>query len=218
MKCKNCGARISSEESVCPNCGALINGEKGYTLLSDYDRIEDFYSTDVTESPKSKIRYLVILLVVALVSSGLSFAWFNYIHPQKNTAPELSFSSGSGVINGNEKVIYVFIEDSSKVEYIHGASVYSSEPSANPEAETGQEPVSTEYEYTKNIDASFRSIFFYADDIISEESGGEYNYYVQISVSFIGSKEHYYYTVPVTFTSDITDDASDVVFDHSMIN
>ena len=46
MKCKNCGARVEKESSICPNCGATVNKNSDYVLLSNQDMVfEDVYSS-----------------------------------------------------------------------------------------------------------------------------------------------------------------------------
>ena len=93
------------------------------------------------------------------------------------------------------------------MEYIHGVKLYGG-------AVQG-EPLSTDYEYTKNVDSSFRTIFFYLDGL---EDGGkdEYSYTFVVTASFAGSDTRYDYEQAVTFGGKVEQDVSSVVFDHSM--
>ena len=218
MNCKNCGAKLKDSARVCPNCGAFVDDESGYTMITADDRIDDFYSSEKKPQPKKRLRRFLIALLVILLAGGGSYLYFGYIAPMNHKAPEMSFSTGAGLINGDEKVIYAAIDDKGDMEYIHGVSLYRTPPSdPSASSETGQEPLLTslDYEYTKNVDDTFRAVYFDTADLDLNKNE-EYTYYFQIAVSYLGSDRHYYYTCSVNFSGDITEDVSDIIFDRSM--
>lgn len=206
MKCKNCGARLGAEETTCPNCGAAVAEEEGYTIITAEDTLEDIYS-DRERQPRRGLRLLIIALLVIALAAGGSYAYFNFLMPKTNAKPELTFTSGAGVINDNEKVVYLSLEKGNNIQYIHGVRLYN---------ETAEgEPLSTDYEYTKNVDDTMRTIFFYVDDLGVKENTA-YSYIFTVTVSFNGSDTRYDYEQEVSFNGTMTDDVSAVVFDHSM--
>jgi hypothetical protein len=210
MNCKNCGARIKDNAKVCPNCGAFCDDDTGYVLLTSDDKMDDFYSNEPEKKKKnSSFKFILsALLVIAIVGAG-AYYYFTNIY-DGNKSPQLTFSTGSGIINGDEKVIYVTVNNDSKIEYIHGVSLYQNE-----NGEKSDKSVSSDYQYTKNIDSTFRAIFFDTDDLNLKE-GEDYTYTFEMNFSFIGSDKIYTYTQDITFNSEITDDVADVIFDHSL--
>lgn len=215
MNCKNCGAKIKDNAKVCPNCGAFCGDETGYVLLTSDDRIDDFYSTDNRQSrKKSSIRFIIsAVLIIAIIGAGAYF-YFTHIY-DSNKKPEVAFSTGSGIINGDEKIIYVTIDNSSQIEYIHGVSLYAYDK-GDKSLQAGN-AVSTDYQYTKSIDSSFRAIFFDIADLELAE-GTDYTYTFEMNFSFVGSDKVYTYNQAVSFSSDITEGVSDIIFDHSLDN
>lgn len=213
MNCKNCGARIKDNAKVCPNCGAFCGDETGYVLLTADDRMDDFYSDDNKHARKrSSLKFLIsAVVIIAIIGAGAYFYFTHIYDADKN--PEVVFSSGSGIINGDEEIIYVTIDNNSQIEYIHGVSLYAYDKS-NKSSKAG-DAVSTDYQYTKSIDSSFRAIFFDTDDLKLDEDT-DYTYTFEMRFSFVDSDKVYTYNQTVSFNSDITEDASDIIFDHSL--
>lgn len=212
MNCKNCGAKLKNGAKVCPNCGALIDENEGYILLTSDDIMDDVYTG---ESPKKKgktfIRVLSALITLAIIGAGAYYFFANYYNKTPDK-PNLTFETGSGIINDDEKVIYVTLRENARIEYIHGVSLYNYDKTAK-NAEK-KEAVSTDYEYTKSIDSTFRAIFFNTSDF--EISDGENIFTFEMNFSFYDSDEIYTYTQPIRFSGNITEDASDIIFDHSL--
>ena len=213
MNCKNCGTRLSDKAKVCPNCGAFVDDSSGYTLLASNDRYYDVYSTEKkTKKKKSPFRSFLVFVLVILIAGGGTFLYFDKIAPMINKQPEMSFNQGSGIINKKDKVIYVLLDKSSNIQYIHGVALYNYDRTQIDEI---REPVSTDYEYTKSIDSTFRSIFFDTKDYnINKDE--KYTYTFEMKFSFTGSDKIYTYLHPVTFSGNITEDASDIIFDHTL--
>ena len=97
MKCKNCGARLGADETTCPNCGAITDTDSGYTIITADDRVEDLYSND-EKKPHKRLRLLIVLLLVVALAAGGSYLYFHYILPLQQARPELTFTTGTGVI------------------------------------------------------------------------------------------------------------------------
>lgn len=214
MNCKNCGARIKENSKVCPNCGAFIDDGFGYVLLTDNYKTADIYPETVEQRKKGGvIKYLIsLLLVVAIVAGGAYYYFTNiYIGDQ---SPELSFTTGSGLINDDQQIIYVALPENSRIEYIHGVQLYDYDKN---NATLKQDPISSKYEYTKGIDDSFRAIFFDVGDI-PLEAGTQYVYTFEMNFSFIDSSEIYTYEQTVSFDGDINEDVAEIIFDHSLIS
>ncbi len=210
-RCLNCLEYIDNDATVCPYCGAKNDAGEGYVLLSEVKAPERKY-LDVSSGKKNKrTAFIVISVIILAVVAAVSYYYFNSVSNPVN--PPLSFTSGTGVINDDQRVIYVAIKDSSKVEYIQSVSLYKGDVT-----ESGTEKaelLSTDYEYTDNVDDSFRTIFFYADDL-DVEAGNDYTYTFKINLSFIKDDNVYAYTVVNSFDGDIKKDASDIIFDHSL--
>jgi RNA polymerase subunit RPABC4/transcription elongation factor Spt4 len=209
MNCKNCGARLNDTAKVCPNCGAFCDDETGYVILNSntvHSANYDDVSSKKKKSHKGFVSFIVVLLVLAIAGGG-SYYYFTNIY-NKPDQPTLQFSTGAGIINGDETVVYAMIDDSSLMQYIQGVKIYKGNT-------VSSQCVSSDYEYTKNIDDSFRTVFFYADDL-DLDTNTECTYTFEMSFSFVDDENVYTYFQTVTFNSNITDDASNMVFDHSM--
>lgn len=201
MNCNNCGAKINGDERVCPNCGAFIDDSSGYTLLAADDRIDDFYSDDV--KPKRRLSFFALLVIIAVVSAAGSFLFFGVLQPWLGSSPDIGLSSGCGIINESEKIVYTAMGNSNDVEYIESVKLYN-----------GTELISENYEYTKNINSTLRSVFFYTDSLELEE-GKEYTLTFNIALRFENGRR-YTYQQEATVSAEITENASDIIFDHSM--
>ena len=211
MNCKNCGARVSDKAKICPNCGAMLNENEGYVLLTaDDTEYEDYYSSDKKSKKKkgSGVRwFLSILLTLAIIGAG-AYYYFENIYDKPVEAPTVTFEGGAGVINGDEQIVYVTIKDNTNIEYIHGATLYDADTQNMPDAHM----LTSKYQYTKSINDSFRAIFFDVKDFDIQSSN---TYTFEMQLSFSGDETVYDYTKTVTFTDDISEDVSDIIFDHS---
>ena len=212
MNCKNCGTRLGEKAKVCPNCGAFVDDSSGYTLLASDDRIYDVYSSEKKVKKSSPFKTFIAFLLVVLIAGGGALLFFGKIQPSLNKPPEVKFTAGSGVINRNEKVVYVLLDKGSNIQYIHGAVLYDYDRETLGDL---RKAVTDDYEYTKNIDTSFRAIFFDTKDynIVKDEN---YTYTVEMNFSFTGSDKIYTYSQKINFSGDIKEDASDIIFDHSL--
>lgn len=211
MKCKNCGARLNKNSTICPNCGANSDGE--YVLLSNDipTEYEDLYSD---EKPRRNRKHgksgakiaIIIILLIGILAGGGYFA-YDYFMPKEQ--PELSFTSGYGIINGDEPVIYVVISENAQLQYIHGVTAYD-----------GDKALSTDYEYTKNVDGTFRAIFFDIDDVKPDDFDADgvrnYTYNFEMKFSFFDNSTIYTYNQDVEFTNEFNYNVASAVFDHSL--
>lgn len=215
MKCKNCGARVEKESSICPNCGATVNKNSDYVLLTNQSNVyEDIYSSKRKKNNKVLTKILaVILSLVIIVGAGVGSYLFFYGKNSAIDKPKLSFSSGYGVINEDEQIVYVAIKDSSSIQYIHGVNLYNGE--VNEKTIKKQEAVSSDYNYTENVDNSFRCIFFDAKSLNLDKSGN-YTYTFEMTFSNYNDDNRYTYYKTVNFSGNTTADVSDKVFDHSL--
>ena len=119
MKCKNCGANIENSRGVCPVCGAVVVEDEGVNLGNiKYDSAKYDYAP-----VNKKKRFIIASIVIILIFAIASFAFF-YVRNLKIPQPEMSFTTGQGIINDDEHIIYAFIDDSSHLEYIHGVNLY----------------------------------------------------------------------------------------------
>lgn len=211
MNCKNCGARVSDNAKVCPNCGAMMDENEGYVLLTDDTAYEDYYPNGRQTKTKKKgagVRwFLSILLTLAIIGGG-AYYYFEYIYEKPVEAPAVTFEGGAGIINGDEKIIYVTIENGSNIEYIHGVTLFNATAD-----NTEKIKVTDQYQYTKSINDSFRAIFFDVDESTMQKANV---YTFEIRLSFNGNDEIYTYTPSVSFPGEITEDVSDIIFDHSV--
>lgn len=211
MKCKNCGARLNPDSNICPNCGASSDG---YVLMNSDVEARDYrrQSKSSVKTGASRVIRSIIVFVLVLALVGGSYYYFQYKHINKD-APKLSFTSATGVINDDQKIVYLTIDDSSGIEYIHGVSLYEGDTTKL--SIKKPEPVSTAYEYTKDVGEAVRAIFFYADDL-GIKAGNQYTYTFEMVFGFAEDTNFYTYQKVIEFDGDINEDASDKVFDHSM--
>lgn len=107
MKCKNCGARVEKESSICPNCGATVNKNSDYVLLTNQSNVyEDVYSSKRKKNNKVLTKILaVILSLVIIVGAGVGSYLFFYGKNSAIDKPKLSFSSGYGVIDDESLIV-----------------------------------------------------------------------------------------------------------------
>lgn len=212
MKCKNCGNIIDDNTKRCPNCGAFCSKD-GYILLTDDDALQQDYFDYEPPKKRRKLVSIIIMILIIIIAAGGVYYYLN-IYTKPDNTPPLALTSGCGTINEDEQVVYVSIPENSRIEYIHGAALYDYDKTAD--TKNNSEPISTDYEYTKSVDEVFRTVFF---DIgaYDLEKNNEYTYTIEFEVSFIDSKQRYTYTQPVTLNNEVNNDASDIVFDHSMI-
>lgn len=212
MYCKNCGTRLNDNAKVCPNCGTFIDDGSGYTLLTADNRLDDFYSSEPVEEKKGSgvVAYIISLILVIAIAGGGAYYYFTHIKPKTAPAPEVSFTSGCGIINEDVPVVYASFEKDASIQYIHGVSLYEYDGKDT----SGAKLLSNDYEYTKNIDDTFRAIFFDTTEF-KLKNDKTYNYYFEIKLGFIGSNDIFTYTQPVSFKGGFTESAADIVFDHS---
>ncbi|MBQ7741029.1 MAG: zinc ribbon domain-containing protein [Eubacterium sp.] len=211
MTCKNCGAVLGENAKVCKNCGAFVEDSSGYVLLTSDDRYDDYYSTPEKEKKKHPVRnFIIFLLIIAIFGGGGTYLYVTRLDAMLHKPPKVSFETGSGYIDAGDEVIFITL-DNKDIEYIQGVSLYENDPKSDKK----QSPLSTSYEYTKNVDDTFRTILFYTKDLKLDEKKS-YKYYYQIKLSFKNDKRIYTYVEPIEFSGDIKNDAGDKVFDHSM--
>ena len=210
MKCKNCGANIENPRGVCPVCGAAVVKDEGVSLGNiKYDSAKyDYAPVD------KKKRFIIASIVIILIFAIASFVLF-YVQSLKIPQPEMSFTTGQGIINKDEHIIYAFIDDSSHLEYIHGVKLYEGEVDEN--TIKISKPVLSDYQYTKSVDEGFRAIFFDLDELNLEEQGN-YTYTFQMTFSFVGDENWYTYYETVNITGSTNLDVTKVIFDYSMLD
>ncbi len=215
MKCKNCGAKVEKESSICPNCGASVNKNSDYVLLTNQDKVyEDIYSSKRKKKKKPLQKAMaVILSLVVIIGAGVCSYFYFYGKDSASDKPQLSFSSGYGVINEDEPVIYVLIKDSSSIQYIHGVNIYNGE--VNEKTLKKQDVISSDYNYTENVDKSFRCIFFDMDSL-NLNKNENYTYTFEMTFSNYNDDNRYTYYKTVNFSGSTSTDISDTVFDHSL--
>lgn len=210
MNCKNCGSKLNDNAKVCKNCGAFIDDNSGYVLLTSDDRFDDYYSSPEKKKKAGGLKKIIVFILIVAIIGGGAYLYFDKLDPIIHKAPEVAFESGSGFIDGGDKVIFVTL-DNNNIQYIHGVSLYDYDISNG----KSENPVTTEYEYTKSIDSTFRAIFFYTENL-NIKSDKNYNYYMEIKLGFNGDDRIYTYVQPVEFSGDIKGDVAETVFDHSM--
>ncbi len=222
MKCKNCGAELPEHAKVCPHCGPDIKEEKDYVLLSDFDDYSRTNKSKKTESidrqqmrrnKRNKTAFIIFTVVILLASAIGSYIFFSMQNANK-PQPEVEMTSGYGIIDKNMEIIYASFTDSSAIEFIQGVSLYQSnqDDSSKPDGEA----ISTDYDYTKSVDNSFRAVFFDTDKL-DLKSDSEQKYVFEIKVSFYDDENIYTYYQPVSFSKDNKSDISDIIFDHSLV-
>ena len=219
MKCTNCGARLSEGANVCFNCGARVDNNDEYVLLTSDEKMFDIYADTPPDEKKKKkkskkgggfVWFLSIVLTLVIIGGGAYYYFINIYSPSSNQ-PELTFEGGAGIINDDEEIVYVLLKPDSKIEYIHGVSIYDYDKTDKSAGDT--EAVSTNYEYTKSIDETFRAIFFDVEGINTKKGNNVYTF--EMKFSFYDSDDIYTYLQPVTFNSSEKSDVSDLIFDHS---
>lgn len=210
MKCKNCGANIENPRGVCPVCGCAVVQDEGVSLGNiKYDSAKYDYAP-----VNKKKRFIIASIVIILIFAIASFVLF-YVQSLKIPQPEMSFTTGQGIINNDEHIIYAFIDDSSHLEYIHGVKLYEGEVDEN--TIKISKPVLSDYQYTKSVDEGFRAIFFDLDELNLEEQGN-YTYTFQMTFSFVGDENWYTYYETVNITGSTNLDVTKIIFDYSMLD
>lgn len=211
MNCKNCGTKVGENTKLCPNCGAIVDENEEYVLLtSDGMEYEDYYTSGKKKKKSSGFVWFISIVLTLAIIGGGAYYYFTNIYEKEDPRPPLTFETGSGVINGNEKIIYVTVQNGENIEFIHGVKLYDYDTAS---LEDGPVPVSTEYQYTKSINDSFRAIFF---DTKGLELANTNKYTFEMQFSFSGSSDVYTYTATVDFGKKISGDVSDIIFDHSV--
>lgn len=211
MKCKNCGANIENPRGVCPVCGAAVVQDEGISLGNVHHNSSKYEYAPVNK----KKRFIIISVVIILIFAIASFALF-YVQNLKIPQPEMSFTTGQGIINKDEHVIYALINDSSHLEYIHGVKLYEGEVDENT-IKTTKRAIMTKYQYTKGVDDGFRAIFFDLDELDLEKQGN-YTYTFQMTFSFVGDENWYTYYETVNITGSTNLDVTKIIFDYSMLD
>lgn len=210
MKCKNCGANIENPRGVCPVCGCAVVQDEGVSLGNiKYDSAKYDYAP-----VNKKKSFIIASIVIILIFAIASFVLF-YVQSLKIPQPEMSFTTGQGIINNDEHIIYAFIDDSSHLEYIHGVKLYEGEVDEN--TIKISKPVLSDYQYTKSVDEGFRAIFFDLDELNLEEQGN-YTYTFQMTFSFVGDENWYTYYETVNITGSTNLDVTKIIFDYSMLD
>lgn len=210
MKCKNCGANIENPRGVCPVCGCAVVQDEGVSLGNiKYDSAKYDYAP-----VNKKKRFISASIAIILIFAIASFVLF-YVQSLKIPQPEMSFTTGQGIINNDEHIIYAFIDDSSHLEYIHGVKLYEGEVDEN--TIKISKPVLSDYQYTKSVDEGFRAIFFDLDELNLEEQGN-YTYTFQMTFSFVGDENWYTYYETVNITGSTNLDVTKIIFDYSMLD
>lgn len=208
MNCRFCGAELNPKYPACSVCGTLLSKEECLALTGKERILE---AEEIAEKKRKNriITIVTIVISIAIIAFGGYHMLYNYINPEK---PEMTFTSGYGIINGDEPVVYVTIGENEKLEYIHGAKLYAYDKGDD---DSIGDALTSDYEYTKSVDDSFRTIFFDASkfDVQTNEN---YTYTIEMSFSFVDNSKIYVYQKTVDFPGAISGDASDIVFDHSM--
>lgn len=210
MTCKNCGAQIDQGSVQCSNCGAYIENEYNYVLMAENSTGNTYYSSN-KKRKNSMFKTLIAIILTAVIVLGGEYYYFN-VYSKKNTQPDLTFSYGCGVINGDEKVVYVALPENSRIEFINGVSLYDYDKT---QSNDDKKAVSTDYEYTKSINGVFRTIFFDLADLNIEDNI-DCTYTFEMIFSFYDDSNQYLYSQSVNFNTSASEDVSDIIFDHSM--
>lgn len=210
MECKYCGGELDPKYPACPYCGTLLTREECLAISGKEKILE---AEEIAEKKRKNriITIITIILSIAILATGGYHMLYRYINP---ATPEMTFTSGYGIINGDEPVVYVQIGENEKLEYIHGVKLYAYNKGVDG---TIGDALTSDYEYTKSVDGSFRTVFFDISDfdLVTEET---YTYTFEMSFSFVDNTKVYVYQKTVEFPGAVTGDASDIVFDHSMDN
>lgn len=218
MTCKNCGAKLKQNATVCQNCGAPCGDDDGYFVLSsdEYGNYAD-YGEPERKKPRVVKTVLFIIVVLACVVAilyftGLGKQWGLPFFDNGSNAPSLTFSTGAGVINDDEKVVYLTVNENSKIQYIHGVKLFAYNKTQD---KNTADPISTDYEYTKSVGGEIRAIYFDTANL-NLEPDQTYTYTIEAEFQFYDNDRHFTFDEPVTFSGDISENVADKVFDHSM--
>lgn len=218
MTCKNCGAKLKQNAKVCQNCGAPCGDDDGYYVLSSdsYGNYADYGEPERRKPHIVRTVLFVVVVVASLVAilyfTGLGEQWGLPFFDKNSDAPSLSFSTGAGVINDDEKVLYLTVNENSKIQYIHGVKLFAYNKTQD---KNTADPISTDYEYTKSVGGEIRAIYFDVDEL-NLETDQTYTYTIEAEFQFYDSDRHFTYDEPVTFSGEISENVADKVFDHSM--
>lgn len=208
MQCRYCGGELDPKYPACPTCGTLLSKEDCLALTGKAKILE---AEELAQKKRKNfiITTISIIVSIAILTVGGYQMLNRYINPEQ---PKMTFKSGYGIINGDEPVVFVEFGENEKLEYIHGVKLYAYDKSDD--GAIG-DALSSDYEYTKSVDGSFRTVFFDASefDLKSDE---RYTYTIEMELSFVDNSKIYTYQKTVDFPSAITGDVSDTVFDHSM--
>lgn len=211
MKCKNCGARLGEDSFVCPNCGA--DNADDMRLVVDKDVVTANRGKTPVDVEKRRLRIFTVFSIILIIAVAIgSYYYFVGVNNDKD-APAESFTVGAGIINGDQHVVYLAFDDPSLIKYINGVKLYNQDITGK--AIKQVEPISTDYEYTKSLDESFRAVFFVLDGMELNPSE-QYTYTIELELGFENDERVWTYTQPISFSGNIEQDASDIVFDHSM--
>lgn len=210
--CDNCGAKIAPNTKICPNCGAACN-EEDYFVITTQDNPKQ---SAKVKKKSGKGTFLIVLLAIAVIAAA-AFGTYYYMenyYLKEDEQPKLTFSSGTGLINDDEPVVYVDLPEDSNIELVHGVTLYDYD--ITDKNAQDDDPVSADYEYTKSIDETFRTIFFFLDDIEPAVSEGKnYTFTFRMNFSFTDDPTVYTYTQTVNFTAGDYKNISDIIFDHT---
>lgn len=216
MICKNCGAQLDEGVMLCPNCNTKIEQNDAFSLIAEDENepkqsFEKEQSIDTVMRKRQKrgmIAFSIFTIVLLICSAVFPYMYFSD-KLSKQEDPVLEFTSGCGVINKNEQVVYAGFVDSAIVQYIQGVELYN-ESDGKPVGDI----ISADYEYTQSIDNSFRVIYFDAENLDIGPSDTASLVFV-IKLSVYGDDNIYTYYQNATFDYTTTTDISDIVFDHS---
>ncbi len=218
MTCKNCGAKLKQNAKMCQNCGAPCGDDDGY-FVSSSDRYNNYSDYGESERRKPRIVKTILFIIVVIASlaailyfTGLGEQWGLPFFNKDSDTPSLTFSTGAGVINDDEKVLYLTVNENSKIQYIHGVKLFAYNKTQD---KNTADPISTDYEYTKSVGGEIRAIYFDVADL-NLESDQTYIYTIEAEFQFYDNDRHFTYDEPVTFGGEISENVADKVFDHSM--
>lgn len=202
MTCKNCGAKLKPNAKVCQNCGAPCGDDDGYYVLSSdgYGNYADYGEPERRKPHIVRTVLFIIVVIASLVAilyfTGLGEQWGLPFFDKNSDAPSLTFSTGAGVINDDEKVLYLTVNENSKIQYIHGVKLFAYNKTQD---KNTADPISTDYEYTKSVGGEIRAIYFDVDEL-NLEADQTYTYTIETEFQFYGNDKHFTYDEPLTFS------------------
>lgn len=212
MKCKNCGAKVPNDSSICSNCGAVVDPNSQYVLLTnDAKPVNSQKAIKENKKKKRNNFFFTVIACILIVAAGFGSYYYFFNQNMDKPQPQLDFYAGYGIINEDEQIVYVNVKDSAKIEYIQGVTCYDKKMYY---MENGANKVSSNYQYTKNVDNSIRSIYFDMSDL-KVEKGKNYTYTFEMKFSFHGDENVYTYYQPVNFVGTTKNNISEIVFDHT---